>query len=96
LFASTEDRNRGKKDDEYRNSGRKIDIIWSVKQTDLEFSIGEISGPPNQLNHPRFFNDKIKIAKMLKIMINRIVRKYGGTGMDLSLIKLYGLHVYCR
>ena len=48
LFASTEDRNREKKDDEYRNSGRKIDIIWSMKPTDLEFSIGEISGPPNQ------------------------------------------------
>ncbi|CAG8534871.1 6781_t:CDS:2, partial [Acaulospora morrowiae] len=61
--------------------------------TDLEFSIGEISGPPNQLDHSHFFKDKIKIAKMLKVIINRIV-KYGGTGMDLSLVKLYGLHVY--
>ncbi|CAG8589392.1 10615_t:CDS:10 [Ambispora leptoticha] len=84
LFASTED----------RNFGRKIDIIWSMKLTDLEFSIGEISGPPNQLDHSHFFNDKIKIAKMLKVIINRIVKKYGGTGMDLSLVKLYGLHVY--
>ncbi|CAG8625310.1 7151_t:CDS:10 [Ambispora gerdemannii] len=86
--------NRKKKDGEDRNVGRKIDIIWSMKLTDLEFSIGEISGPPNQLDHSHFFNDKIKIAKMLKVSINRIVKKYGGTGMDLSLVKLYGLHVY--
>ena len=31
-----------------RNSARKIDIIWSIKPTDLEISISEVSGPPNQ------------------------------------------------
>ena len=43
LFASSEDRNREKTDEEDRNSGRKIDIIWSMKPTDLEFSVGEVS-----------------------------------------------------
>ena len=42
------------------------------------------------------FKDKIKIAKMLKVIINRIVRKYGGAGMNLSLVKLYGLQVCCK
>ncbi|CAG8700683.1 1399_t:CDS:10, partial [Dentiscutata erythropus] len=104
LFASTEDRNREKKDGEDRNFGRKIDIIWSMKPTDLEFSIGEISGPPNQLDHSHFFNDKIKIAKMLKVIINRIVKKYGGTGMDLNnevvvyemSIPFRGLYIFCE
>jgi hypothetical protein len=85
-----------KNDEEDRSAGRKIDIIWTMKPTDLEFSISEVSGPPNQHNHTHFFNDKLKIAKMLKIIINRIVRKYGGAGMNLGLLKLYGLHVYCK
>ncbi|CAG8815175.1 24488_t:CDS:2, partial [Racocetra persica] len=110
LFASLEDRNRGKDDGEDRNAGQKIDIIWSMKPTDLEFSISEISGPPNKLDHSHFFNDKLKIAKNLKVIINRIVKKYGGTGMNLSLLKLYdnemivyemsipfrGLYVFCE
>ncbi|CAH1758742.1 14984_t:CDS:10, partial [Entrophospora sp. SA101] len=94
LFASSEDRNQEKNDKEDRNAGRKVDIIWSMKPTDLEFFVGEVSGPPNQRNHTHFFNDKIKIAKMLKVIFNRVVKKYGGAGMSLSLLKLYGLHVY--
>ncbi|CAG8500033.1 17907_t:CDS:2 [Cetraspora pellucida] len=43
LFASSEDHNQEKDDGEDRNAGRKIDIIWSMKPTDLEFSIGEIN-----------------------------------------------------
>lgn len=96
LLASSEDRNREKDDEEDRNSGRKIDIIWSMKPTDLEFSIGEVSGPPNQHNHTHYFNDKLKIAKMLKVIFNRIVKKYGGVSMNLSLLTLYGVHVYCK
>ncbi|CAB4388858.1 unnamed protein product [Rhizophagus irregularis] len=65
-----------------------------MKPTDLEFSISEVSGPPNQHSHTHFFNDKLKIAKMLKIIFNRIVRKYGGVSMNLSSLKLYALHVY--
>ncbi|CAG8632043.1 13339_t:CDS:2, partial [Acaulospora morrowiae] len=34
------------------------------------------------------------IAMMLKIIINRIVRKHGGAGIKLSLLKLYGLQIY--
>ncbi|CAG8815930.1 22767_t:CDS:2, partial [Gigaspora margarita] len=71
LFASSEDRNREKTDGEDRNFGRKIDIIWSMKSSDLEFAVGEISGPPNKINHAHFFNDKIKIAKMLKELLER-------------------------
>ncbi|CAG8660794.1 4672_t:CDS:10 [Ambispora leptoticha] len=41
LLASSEDRNLEKNDGEDRSAGRKIDIIWSMKPTDLEFSICE-------------------------------------------------------
>ncbi|CAB4493085.1 unnamed protein product [Rhizophagus irregularis] len=94
LFASSEELNLEKTDKESREVGRKVDIIWSLKSTDLEFTVGEVSGPPNQRSHPRFFSDKLKIAKMLKIIINRIVRKHCGTGVKLSSLKLYGLQIY--
>jgi len=64
LLASSEDRNTAKDDEENRNSGRKIDIIWCMKPTDLEFSICEVSGPLNKRDHRHFFTDKIKIAKI--------------------------------
>ncbi|CAI2171182.1 3253_t:CDS:10 [Funneliformis geosporum] len=93
LFASAEDYDLTKSDEEERSSGRKIDIIWTTMPK-LEFAIGEVSGPPNQRQHPHFFGDKLKIAKMLKVMLNRIVRMYGGIGDSLSLLKLYGLQIY--
>lgn len=77
-------------------TGNKVDIIWTLKSTDLEFSVGEVSGPPNQRDHPHFFGDKLKIAMMLKIIINRIVRKHGGAGVKLGLLKLYGLQIYSK
>jgi hypothetical protein len=94
LFASAEDFDLSKSDAENRSVGRKIDIVWSTKPPRLEFAIGEISGPPNQHQHSHFFDDKIKIAKMLKVMLNRIVRIYGGTCASLKMLKLYGLQFY--
>jgi len=70
-----------------RTTGQKIDIIWSMKPTDLEFSICEVSGPPNKRDHMHFFKDKIKIGKMLKVIINRIVRKYGCRNAKLCSLK---------
>jgi hypothetical protein len=53
-----------------RIPGQKIDVIWSIKLTDLEFSICKVSGPPNKQNYMYLFKDKIKIRKMLKVIIN--------------------------
>ena len=62
----------------------------------LEFAIREVSGLLNQCQHLHFFEDKLKIAKILKVMLNRIVRIYGGIGESLSLLKLYGLQSYSK
>jgi hypothetical protein len=94
LFASAEDADLKKNDAEDRSSGRKIDVVWATKSAKIEFAISEVSGPPNQRQHSHFFTDKIKIGKMLKIMINRIVRVYGGDSSLFNLLKLYGLQIY--
>lgn len=60
----------------------------------LEFTIEEVSGPPDQRQHPYYFGDKLKIAKILKVMLNRTVWVYEGIGESLSLLKLYGLQIY--
>ncbi|CAI2185194.1 10826_t:CDS:10 [Funneliformis geosporum] len=91
LFASAEDYDLTKNDED-RSSGRKIDIVWTTLPK-LEFAIGEVICPPSQRQHPHFFGDKLKIAKMLKVMLNRIIRIYGCIGESLSLLKLYGLQI---
>src|SRR6185312_8936808 len=69
-------------------------LISFGQRSHLEFAIGEISGPPNQHQHSHFFEDKIKIAKMLKIMLDRIVQIHGGTCANINMLKLYGLQFY--
>ncbi|CAG8598552.1 10660_t:CDS:2 [Cetraspora pellucida] len=94
LFASAEDFDLTKDDKEYRSNGRKIDIVWATKPLKIEFAIAEISGPPNEHQHSHYFSDKIKVAKMVKVMLNRIVRVYGSAKTNLNLLRLYGLQVY--
>ncbi|CAG8505601.1 18702_t:CDS:1, partial [Racocetra persica] len=74
LFISAEDFDLKKDDKENHSNSRKIDIVWATKPLKIEFAIAEISGPPNEHQHSHYFSDKIKIAKMLKIMLNRIMR----------------------
>ncbi|CAG8752143.1 6991_t:CDS:2, partial [Racocetra fulgida] len=62
----TKDFDLKKDDKENRSNGHKIDIVWTTKPLKIEFAIAEISGPPNEHQHSHYFNDKIKIAKMLK------------------------------
>ncbi|CAG8493516.1 3880_t:CDS:10 [Gigaspora margarita] len=75
----------------FHSNGRKIDIVWATKPLKIEFAIAEISGPPNEYQNFHYFSDKIKIVK---VMLNRIVRIYGGVKTNLNLLKLYGLQVY--
>ncbi|CAB5379764.1 unnamed protein product [Rhizophagus irregularis] len=54
------------------------------------------SGAPNKRDHTHFFKDKIKIGKMLKVMIDRIVRKYDAENAKLHSLRIYGLQFYCN
>ncbi|CAI2195991.1 19977_t:CDS:2, partial [Funneliformis geosporum] len=72
----------------------EIDAVWATKPPKVEFAICEVSGPPNQRQNSHFFTDKIKIRKMVKIMLNRIVRVFGGNSSIFILLKLYGLQIY--
>ncbi|CAG8554338.1 891_t:CDS:10, partial [Acaulospora morrowiae] len=93
LYASAEDADLKKSDAEDRSSGRKIDAVWATKPPKVEFAICEVSGPPNQRLHSHYFTDKIKIGKMLKIVLNRIARVYGGDSTIFNLLKLYALQI---
>ncbi|POG60048.1 hypothetical protein GLOIN_2v1487330 [Rhizophagus irregularis DAOM 181602=DAOM 197198] len=53
------------------------------------------SGAPNKRDYTHFFKDKIKIGKMLKVMIDRIVRKYEAENAKLHSLRIYGLQFYC-
>nr|CAG8438067.1 4031_t:CDS:2 [Entrophospora candida] len=90
----TEDYNLKKDDNETRSTGRKIDIVWCIEPIKLEFAIGEISGSPNQRCHSHFFDDKLKIAKVLKVMLNKIVRTYSSNSSMLNHLNLYGVQSY--
>ncbi|CAJ0634085.1 737_t:CDS:10 [Entrophospora sp. SA101] len=96
LFASAEDYGLKKDDSETQSTGRKIDIVWCIEPIKLEFAIGEISSSPNQRCHSHFFDDKLKIAKMLKVMLNKIVRTYGGNSSMLNHLNLYGVQAYSQ
>jgi len=62
LFASAEDYDLTKDNEEDHSSGRKIDIVWTTLPK-LEFAIREVSGLPNQHQHPHFSEISLKLQK---------------------------------
>jgi len=93
LFKSKpRDRNSGKADDERRSNGKKIDTIISLKEEDIEFSVTEVSGPPMKNDWTHFTGDRMKIAKMLKTLMNQFAEL--NPSSDITLVRLYGLQLY--
>nr|CAG8487084.1 5887_t:CDS:2 [Entrophospora candida] len=68
----------GKDDKEDSNSGRKIDIIWSIKSTDLEFSVGEVSGPLNQHNEVVIYEMSIPSRWINGVEVGLVLRSAPG------------------
>ncbi|KAG2231366.1 hypothetical protein INT48_007491 [Thamnidium elegans] len=95
LQADKEDKQKNQKDDERRNPGKIPDAILSLNKYDLPFTLVEVSGPPNQLNHQHFVGDKIKLAKHLRSSLKKIRKtiKSGDEGLY-EHIKLFGIQVY--
>ncbi|KAG2232114.1 hypothetical protein INT48_006791 [Thamnidium elegans] len=95
LQIDKEDKQRNQKDDERRTPGKIPDAILSLKDYDLPFSLVEVSGPPNQLNHQHYVGDRIKLAKHLKASLKKIRRTIKSGDEDLyEDIKLFGIQVY--
>ncbi|CAG8622165.1 7177_t:CDS:2 [Acaulospora morrowiae] len=92
LRASARGRNSNKADDERRYNGKKIDTIISLREEDKEFSVIEVSGPPMKNDWAHFKGDRMKIAKMLKTLMNQFAEL--NPTSDITLIRLYGLQSY--
>ncbi|CAG8612790.1 8111_t:CDS:2, partial [Diversispora eburnea] len=92
LKASARDKNSQKEDSERRSTGKKIDTIIELREENEEFSVIEISGPPMKNNWPHYKGDRLKIAKMLKTIINHYAEL--NPTSDITLVKLYGLQAY--
>ncbi|CAJ0868710.1 4193_t:CDS:2 [Entrophospora sp. SA101] len=83
-------------EDNHWNPGNKIDAIVDTLVVPLEISIIEVSGSPLDPDHTHYVGDRKKIAKMLKIMLNYIIKRYPGDLDKLRGIKLYGTQIYKR
>ncbi|CAG8721875.1 20537_t:CDS:2 [Dentiscutata erythropus] len=70
LKTSAKDKNSQKYDSERRAPGKKIDVILELRNEKEEFSIIEISGPPLKKDWSHYKGDRLKIAKLLKTMVN--------------------------
>ncbi|CAJ0849040.1 3206_t:CDS:2, partial [Entrophospora sp. SA101] len=92
LKASSEDCNSQKVDDKNRSPGRKINTIITLREEDEEFSVIEVSGPPSKKNWSHFKSDRMKISKMLKTLINRLVKICPSS--DIRMVRLYGMQSY--
>ncbi|CAH1767888.1 15078_t:CDS:2, partial [Entrophospora sp. SA101] len=92
LKASSEDCNSQKADDKNRSPGRKIDTIITLREEDEDFSVIEVSGPPLKKNWSHFKSDRMKISKMLKTLINRLVKIRPSS--DIRMVRLYGMQSY--
>ncbi|CAG8736790.1 23593_t:CDS:2, partial [Dentiscutata erythropus] len=85
LKANAKDRNSQKQDFERRS-------IVELQEENEEFSVIEISGPPMKNVWSHFMNDRLKIAKMLKTIMNHLAEL--NPSSDITLVKLYGLQSY--
>ncbi|CAG8636488.1 7990_t:CDS:2, partial [Paraglomus occultum] len=79
-------------DNERRSTGRKIDAIITLREEDEEFSIIEVSGPPAKKDWSHFKDDRMKLTKMLKTLINRLAELRPNS--YITSVRLYGLQSY--
>ncbi|KAI9490477.1 hypothetical protein BDB00DRAFT_550916 [Zychaea mexicana] len=65
LAASKEEEYAAQTDDDTRSKGRIPDGVFTLKDYYMDFSLVEISGPPNTNNHQHHIGDRNKLAKTL-------------------------------
>nr|CAG8582952.1 5054_t:CDS:2 [Entrophospora candida]CAG8604627.1 7200_t:CDS:2 [Entrophospora candida] len=87
-------KNESLHDDLHRNHGNKIDLIFSIAELQLELSVLEVSGSPTNSDHSHYIGDRNKLAKMLKIILNYIIKKHPGHFEIIRKVRLYGIQIY--
>lgn len=95
LKVAAEEENANLYDEEHRSKGPKIDLIFKNTELNLDISILEISGANKKTNQVHYLEDRFKIAKNLKIILNGILRSSSFASAVLKRkMKVYGLHIY--
>jgi len=98
LLASSYRRNQEIDVGSRRRPGQKTDCIISLwNKPDQELLICEVSGPPNANDLDHFNDDRIKIQKGLKDILNLVAKraKFGNVEIFRKL-RVYGLHFFGR
>ncbi|CAG8667005.1 30592_t:CDS:2, partial [Gigaspora margarita] len=80
---NAKDKNSQKQDFERRSTGKKIDAFIELRE---ENKVIEVSGPPMKNDWSHYMGDRLKIAKMLKTIINHLVEL--NPKQDIEITKL--------
>lgn len=73
LRIATEDENGSLYDEEYSAKGSKIYMIFRNSKLNIDILVPQISGPNHKTNQAHFLDDRFKIARSLKIILNNIL-----------------------
>jgi hypothetical protein len=74
LKIAAQDNNNKLYEEDYRSKGPKIDLIIRNIQLKIDISVLEISGVNTKANQVHFLEDRLKIAKNLKIILSNILK----------------------
>ncbi|CAG8458296.1 455_t:CDS:2 [Dentiscutata erythropus] len=77
--------NSQKVDNEHRSPGKKIDTILALKDSNEEFLVTEVTGPPSKNDWSHFIGDQVKISKSL---IDKLARYTPSS--NIRNVSLYG------
>lgn len=92
---AAEEENEKLFDEEYRSKGPKIDLIFKNTERNLDISILEISGANNKTNQVHYLEDRFKIARNLKTILNGILSSSPfASPIFRRKMKVYDLHIY--
>ncbi|KAL9537497.1 hypothetical protein MBANPS3_011725 [Mucor bainieri] len=82
-------------DEQRRESGPNIDIIFARGSCQQEVAIMELSGPVDKQNHTHFLEDRVKIAINLKHMLKFLIKSMPHCSLNyIQALKLYGFQIH--
>ncbi|CAG8637790.1 16015_t:CDS:2, partial [Racocetra persica] len=79
-FASSERKNIQRKINDHKKFGRKGDGVFRLHKGRLEFGAIEAGRNWEEINGTKYMSDSLKISKMLKDMLDKLIREYHPEG----------------